>query len=160
MKNGHSLVIEATAAAGGVSIFGEAAGQIPVQHIRHGPWDAFPGQNDDDDDGIGTVMAGALSDQAQQLFCLIAATDHLTESTARCYFRDELNLKDLSFCLYVRFKFFMGNAFTRAAYPFSDRTSLRALALSTRVHHLFQTDGVTLQSGPTQEKRKRLQTSG
>lgn len=34
-------------------------------------------------------MAGALSDQAQQLFCLIAATDHLTESTAPGYFRDE-----------------------------------------------------------------------
>lgn len=32
-------------------------------------------------------MAGALSDQAQQLFCLSAATDHLTESGG--YFRDE-----------------------------------------------------------------------
>lgn len=34
-------------------------------------------------------MASALSDQAQQLFCLIAATDHLTESTARGHLRGE-----------------------------------------------------------------------
>lgn len=105
-------------------------------------------------------MAGALSDQAQQLFCLIAAADHLTESTARGYFRDEKPKGSDFLSLCEILNFFVGNAFTQAAYPFSDRTSLRALALSTRVHHLFQPDGITLQSGPTQEKRKKFQIYG
>lgn len=82
----HLLVIKSTAAAGGVAVFGEAVGQIPVQHVRHGPRDAFPGQNDDDDDGVGAVMAGALADQAQQLLRLVASTDHLTGSKAHRYF--------------------------------------------------------------------------
>lgn len=82
----HLLVVKSTAAAGGVAVFGEAVGQIPVQHIRHGPRDAFPGQNDDDDDGVGTVMAGALAYQAQQLLRLAASTDHLTGSKAQGYF--------------------------------------------------------------------------
>lgn len=42
------------------------------------------------------------------------------------------------------------------AYPFGDRTSLRALALSTRVHHLLKPDGVALQSSPTRQKRTRF----
>lgn len=41
-----------------------------------------------------------------------------------------------------------------AAYPLSDRTSLGALALSARVHHLLDPDGVTFLSVPAPEEKQ------
>lgn len=82
----YSLVIEATAAAGGVAILGDAFCEVAVQHVSHGARNPFPGQNEDDDDSVGTVMASALSHQAQQFLLLAATTDHLTGSAARQIF--------------------------------------------------------------------------
>lgn len=82
----HSLIIEATAAAGGVAVFGDAVSELTVQRVGHGPRDSLPGQNEDDDDSVGTVVAGTLTHQTQQLLCLVAATDHLIGNTAYYYF--------------------------------------------------------------------------
>lgn len=75
---GHLLVVEATAPAGGVAVSGEAVSEIVVQHVGQSPRDAFPGHDEDDDDGVGTVVAGTLPHQTQQLLLLAAAADHLT----------------------------------------------------------------------------------
>lgn len=82
----YSLVIEATASAGGVAIFGEGATELAVQLVSQGPWDTFPGHNEDDDDSVGTVVACTLTHQTQQLLCLAGATDHLTGNRAYHYF--------------------------------------------------------------------------
>lgn len=49
-----------------------------VQHVSQSPRDAFPGHDEDDDDGVGTVVAGTLPHQTQQLLLLAATADHLT----------------------------------------------------------------------------------
>lgn len=77
----HSLVVESTAAAGGVAVFGKALSEFAVQQVGQGPPDALPGQDEDDDDSVGTVMPRTLTHQTQQLLCLAAATDHLTGNT-------------------------------------------------------------------------------
>lgn len=82
----HSLIIEATAAAGGVAIFGEAVCELAVQRVSQALRDTFPGHNEDDDDSIGTVVASTLTHQTQQLLCLAAATDHLTGNATYHYF--------------------------------------------------------------------------
>lgn len=74
----YSLIVETTASAGGIAIFGEAVRKFSVQHISHGPRNSFPSQNEDDDDGVFTVVASTVSHQTQQLLCLAATTDHLT----------------------------------------------------------------------------------
>lgn len=81
--HGHLLIIEATAAAGGVAVFGESVRELVVQHVSQGPRDTFPGHNEDDDDSVGTVVASALTHQTQQLLCFAAATDHLIGNEAR-----------------------------------------------------------------------------
>lgn len=82
----HSLIIEATAAAGGIAVFGDAVSELAVQHVGHGPRDSLPSQNEDDDDSVGTVVASTLTHQTHQLLCLAVATDHLTGNTAYYYF--------------------------------------------------------------------------
>lgn len=57
----YSLVIEATASAGGVAKFGEAVAELTVQHVSHGSRDTFPGQNEDDDDSVLTVVASTVT---------------------------------------------------------------------------------------------------
>lgn len=59
----YSLIIEATASAGGVAKLGEGASDLVVQLVSQSSWDTFPGQDDDDDDRIGTVVAGAMTHQ-------------------------------------------------------------------------------------------------
>lgn len=73
----HLLVVEATAPAGGVAVSGEAVSEIVVQHVGQSPWDAFPGHDEDDDDGVGTMVSGTLPHQTQQLLLLAATADHL-----------------------------------------------------------------------------------
>lgn len=82
----YSLIIEATASAGGVAISSEAVREFTVQLVSHGPWDTFPRHNEDDDDSVGTVVAGTLTHQTQELLCLAATTDHLTGNSAYHYF--------------------------------------------------------------------------
>lgn len=83
----YLLIIEATASAGGVAIFGEAVSELVVQRVSQSPRDTFPGHNQDDDDSVGTVMTSTLTNQTQQLLFLAATTDHLTGNRAYHYFR-------------------------------------------------------------------------
>lgn len=86
VPSSHSLVIEATAAAGGVAVFGEAVCELAVQRVGQGLRHTFPGHNEDDDDSVGTVVASALAHQTQQLLCLAAAPDDLTGKAVYQYF--------------------------------------------------------------------------
>lgn len=72
-----SLVVKAAAPAGGVSVFGEAVGDVVVQQVGQTSRDSLPGHDEDDDDGVLAVVAGALSHQTQQLLLFVAAADHL-----------------------------------------------------------------------------------
>lgn len=78
----YSLLIEATASAGGVAMFGERVCDLSVQLVSQGPRYTFPGYNDDDDDSIVTAMACTLPHHTQQLLFLVASTDHLTGNKA------------------------------------------------------------------------------
>lgn len=80
------LVVEAAAPAGGVSVFGEAVGEVVVQHVSQTPWDSLPGHDEDDNDSVLAVVAGALPHQTQQLLLLAAATDHLAGQSAWFHF--------------------------------------------------------------------------
>lgn len=81
----YSLIVEATASAGGVAVFGESATELVVQLVSQGPRDTFPGHNEDDDDSVGTVVACTLSHQTQQLLRLAATTDHLTGNSSSLF---------------------------------------------------------------------------
>lgn len=86
VPSSHSLIIEATAAAGGVAIFGEAVRELAVQRVGQGLRHTFPGHDEDDDDSVGTVVAGTLAHQTQQLLCIAAAADDLTGKAVYQYF--------------------------------------------------------------------------
>lgn len=88
----YSLLIEATASAGGVAMFGERVCDLSVQLVSQGPRYTFPGYNDDDDDSIVTAMACTLPHQTQQLLFLAASTDHLTGNKA-CELRTQKSNK-------------------------------------------------------------------
>lgn len=75
---GYSLIVQATASAGGVAIFGEGVTELAVQLVSQGPRDTFPGHNEDDDDSVGTVVACTMTHQTQQLLCLAPPAYHLT----------------------------------------------------------------------------------
>ena len=55
----------------------EGVGEVVVQAVRHGAGHAFPGQDEDDQDGALAAVARAVSDQTQQLLLLAATPDHL-----------------------------------------------------------------------------------
>jgi len=81
----YSLIIEATASAGGVAKCGESATELVVQLVSQGPRDTFPDHNEDDDESVVTVVACTRTHHAQQLLCLAATTDHLTGNRVYCY---------------------------------------------------------------------------
>lgn len=85
---GNSLVVEAAAPAGGVAVLGEGVAELAVQLVGQPPRHALPGHDEDDDYGVGAVVAGPMPHQTQQLLRLTATTDHLIENNAaRRYFR-------------------------------------------------------------------------
>lgn len=57
---GNSLVIESTTAAGGVAIFDDCFCEFLVEFISKSTRHTFPGQDDDNDDGIVTVVPSSL----------------------------------------------------------------------------------------------------
>lgn len=56
----NSLVIESTAAAGGVAIFDDGFCEFSVQFISQSTGHAFPGQDDNNNNRIGTVVPRPL----------------------------------------------------------------------------------------------------
>lgn len=73
----HSLIIEATTPAGGIAVFGERLGDLSIKFITERLWDALPWQDDNDDNGVGTMVPGPMAHQAQQLLFLAATSNHL-----------------------------------------------------------------------------------
>lgn len=71
------LVVQAAAAAGGVAVLGEGVGELLVQRVTQRAGDAFPGQDEDDDDSVLAVVTGPVPHQAEQLLLLVVSPDHL-----------------------------------------------------------------------------------
>lgn len=82
----YSLIIEATAPAGGVAKFGQGVTELAVQLVSQHLWDTFPGHDEDDDDCMGTMVARTMTHQTKQLLCLTATTDHLRGNSVHHYF--------------------------------------------------------------------------
>lgn len=73
----HSLIVESTAAAGGVAKLGECLSDILVELIGKEAWHALPCQDDNNNDSVGTMVPCPMAHQTQQLLLLAAAPDHL-----------------------------------------------------------------------------------
>lgn len=73
----HSLIIEATTAAGGIAIFGDRLSNLSIKFITKSLRDALPCQDHNDDDSVGAVMPSPLPHQTQQLLFFTAASNHL-----------------------------------------------------------------------------------
>lgn len=73
----HLLFIEATSATGGIAVFGKSLGDLPIKFIPETLWDAFPCDDDHNDDCVCTVVPGPVPHQTQQLLFLAATPNHL-----------------------------------------------------------------------------------
>lgn len=61
----HVLIIEATSPAGRVPILPEGVGELLVEGVSEAAWDAFPGQDEDDNHRVLAVVARPVPHQAQ-----------------------------------------------------------------------------------------------
>lgn len=73
----YVLIIEATSPAGRVPILPEGIGELLVEGVSKAARDALPGQDQDDDHGILTMVARPMPYQAQQLLLQCVSSDHL-----------------------------------------------------------------------------------
>ena len=83
IRNCHSLIIESTASAGGVAKLGYCLSELLVELVGKGTWHTIPCHDENDDDGVGTVVPCPVAHQTHQLLFLSAAPDHLRERDVR-----------------------------------------------------------------------------
>lgn len=73
----HILIIEAASPAGRVSILPEGVRELLVEGVSKASRDALPGQDQDDNHGVLTMVACPMPHQAQQLLLQGVSSDHL-----------------------------------------------------------------------------------
>lgn len=73
----YILIIEATSPAGGVPIFPEGISELLVEGVSKVSRDTLPGQDQDNNHSILTMVACPMPHQAQQLLLQCVSSDHL-----------------------------------------------------------------------------------
>lgn len=123
-----SLLIEGASAASGRAVFTESLRELLVQIVRHGTWNALPGQNQNDHHGVLTAVTGTLPHETQQLLLLASPPNDLKNTTHTCVNR----FPDTSLQTMMRVKW--------VTDPLGDWATLGAPPLFASVDHDLHAD--------------------